>query len=342
MEERLYVKKPISAGLILSYKCTSKCKHCMYACSPKWKPDWITKGDVEKILRKLSSSLMPSPRGPEHIGVNYGLHFTGGEPFLNFDLLLECVRIADELKIPSTFVETNCFWCVDDESTKGKLKALKETGLKGILISVNPFVVEYVPFERIERAVRISREVFNNNIIVYQEIYYRQFKNIGMRDIIAFNQYLDEYDWALHYSELLPMGRACYELKDLFMKYPARAFFDESCVSELTRNWHVHVDNYFNYMTGYCGGISLGDVRDLDTMIREGVSLEDKPVLRALVTNIKSLYEFAVKEFNYEENDEGYISKCHLCIDIRRHIVQQTDEFKELQPRELYYNLKPE
>ncbi|MBO3839874.1 MAG: radical SAM protein [Thermoproteota archaeon] len=337
---RLYIPDPVSAGIILSYKCNSECKHCMYACSPLWKAHWLTKEDIGLILKQLASRIKPSPYGPESIGVNYGLHFTGGEPFLNYDLLLDAVKTANDFGIPSTFVETNCFWCVDDEQVGEKLVALKKAGLKGILISVNPFILEQVPFERVERAVRISEKVFGNNAIIYQEIYYHRFKKLSIRGTVALDQYLKIDGWALHYSELLPMGRACYKLKHLFVKRPAKAFFNDSCVSELTRNWHVHIDNYFNYMTGYCGGISLGDARNLDDLIREGVSLDDRPILRALVTSIKNLYEFAAREFNYRDNGEGYVSKCHLCIDIRRHIVQQTNEFKELQPRELYYNLE--
>ncbi|MBO3799945.1 MAG: hypothetical protein FGF52_02665 [Candidatus Brockarchaeota archaeon] len=337
---RLYIPDPVSAGIILSYKCNSKCKHCMYACSPLWKADWLAKEDIRLILKQLALRIKPSPYGSESIGVNYGLHFTGGEPFLNYDLLLDAVKTANDLGIPSTFVETNCFWCVDDEQVSEKLTALKKAGLKGILISVNPFILEQVPFERVERAVRISEKVFGNNTIIYQGIYYHRFKKLGINGTITLDQYLKIDGWALQYSELLPMGRACYKLKHLFVKHPAKTFFNESCISELTRNWHVHIDNYFNYMTGYCGGISLGDARNLDDLVREGVSLDDRPILRALVTSIESLYEFAVKEFNYRENEEGYISKCHLCIDIRRHIIQQTNEFKELQPRELYYNLE--
>ncbi|NOX44407.1 MAG: hypothetical protein GXO72_01530, partial [Caldiserica bacterium] len=48
------------------------------------------------------------------VGVTSGLHFTGGEPFLNFELLLELVGIAADLGIPGIFVETNAFWCVTD------------------------------------------------------------------------------------------------------------------------------------------------------------------------------------------------------------------------------------
>ena len=81
----------------------------------------------------------------DQMSLNYGLHFTGGEPFLNFKLLLDLVKIADELKIPSTFVETNSFWCRDDEVTREKLNELEEAGLKGILIGVNPFITEEIP-----------------------------------------------------------------------------------------------------------------------------------------------------------------------------------------------------
>lgn len=337
--DRLQLPKPISAGIILSYKCSSTCKHCMYACSPRWSGDWPTEKNIELVLRQLASSIKPSPYGREKVSLNHGLHFTGGEPFLNFKLLLNAVKTADELRIPSTFAETNCFWCVNDEQAREKLTALKQAGLKGMLISVNPFILEQVPFERTERAINISKEIFEGNTMIYQETYYHRFKSIRIRNTLTLDKYLEKDKWALRYSELLPMGRACYRLKHLFVKYPAKAFFDESCISELTRNWHIHVDNYFNYMPGYCGGISLGDARDLDALT-QGVDLQDKPVLRMLVESIGNLYEFAAREFNYREKEEGYISKCHLCIDIRRHMVQQTDEYKELRPRELYFNLE--
>jgi len=77
------------------------------------------------------------------MSLNHGLHFTGGEPFLNFELLLKAVEIAEALRIPSTFVETNCFWCKNDDLTRERLQALKEKGLRGILISVNPFSMSF-------------------------------------------------------------------------------------------------------------------------------------------------------------------------------------------------------
>lgn len=335
---KLYVKEPFSGGIILSYKCTGECKHCMYACSSQWKADWMSEENMKKILTCLAGKIKASPQGSESININYGLHFTGGEPFLNFDLLLRGVQIAENLKIPSTFVETNCFWCIHDETTNGKLMKLKDAGLKGILISVNPFITETVPFERTQKAIQAGREVFGRNAIVYQEFFYHDFMRLGIKGTCSFEEYLQGTRNSLNYIELLPMGRAVYKLENLFRKYSARKFFGESCANELTRPWHVHIDNYFNYMTGYCGGISLGDARSLD-VIFQGIDLREYPIIETLVSDLKKLYDFGIKEFGYQERREGYISKCHLCMDIRRHIAQQTDRFKELNPREFYFHI---
>jgi len=338
--KKLSVPKPISAGIFLSYKCTSECKHCMYACSPRWKADWISEKDLQKILTQLYDIIQPSPLDSNRIAINYGLHFTGGEPFLNFDLLHKAVKLAHEIGIPSTFVETNSFWCIDDRSTKEKLLQLKDSGLDGILISVNPFILEQVPFERTERAIKTSRDIFKENAIIYQEIFYHQFKELNIKDTLSFEEYLKKVGLnGLSFIELLPMGRATYKLQHLYKKYPAEQFLEESCRTDLTRAWHAHIDNYGNYITGYCGGISLGDARDLSS-ICSGIDLDELPILNALLNDLEKLCELGVREFGYNERKEGYISKCHLCLNIRRHIAQQTDKFKELRPRQFYFQLE--
>jgi len=54
--------------------------------------------------------------------------------------------------------------------------------------------------------------------------------------------------------------------------------------------------------------------------------------------DMQGLLEFASR-FGFEENSEGYISKCHLCIDIRRHLAAERG-FRELQPTEFYEHLE--
>lgn len=334
LSRKLKIPEPISAGLLLSYKCNCGCKHCMYACSTKWNADWINEEDVENYMSQLSGRVKPSPFGPDNIDLNSGLHFTGGEPFLNFDLLLKAAEIAHESGIPSIFVETNCYWCVNDDITEDRLRQLKGAGLNGIMVSVNPFILEHVPFERTKMAIRIGKKIFGQNLMVYQSFFDRQFRQLGINDTLSFEDYLEKTGLeSLGYAELIPMGRLPYKLGHLFRRQGAETFFDQSCEGRLTSPYHIHIDNYGNYIGGFCAGISLGDAHNLD-LIFSGINLDERAVLRAVVKGMDELYKLG-KEFGYEDLSEGYVSQCHLCIDIRKYLIQQTDEFEELRPKQL-------
>jgi hypothetical protein len=335
------IPEPYSAGVLLSYKCSGTCKHCLYGCSPRWPADWISEADAELVLAQLADKMRGKYPFPGQVGVNDGVHFTGGEPFLNFPLLLRLVEIAKGLGIPTTFVETNGFWARDDRSTREKLQALREAGLDGILVSANPFILEQVPFERTERAARISREVFGGNAIVYQSLFFEQFKLMGLTGTLPFDEYVERGGHALRHVELFPNGRVPYKMAHLFEHRPAEAFFAASCRRELVRDWHIHVDNYCNYMPGFCGGLSLGDARDLDLICGgkcRGIDLDRLPVIGALLESLGALHRLGL-EWGYQDREGGYISKCHLCLEIRRHLARR-GEFAELRPKEMYERLE--
>ena len=340
---RVRIPTPISGGLILSYRCSASCRHCMYACSPSWNADWISEEDLAATLQTLSGRIQPAPGGEQTMSLNHGLHFTGGEPFLNFELLCRAVRMAKSLRIPSLFVETNCYWARTDRETREKLLELKACGLAGILISINPFYLEYVPFQRSERAISIAREVLGPNVMVYQAEYFRLFRQMGIRDRLPIHEFLklrEGREFARN-TEFFLNGRAPYAMEefDLFAKYPAGRFFPVPCTPAFLRSWHNHFDNYGNFMPGYCGGLSLGDCRQLDTLLAEGIDLEARPVLSYIIAdNFEGLLAFAV-QLGYRERPSGYLSKCHLCADIRRFLVK-VDDFAELEPREFYDQLE--
>ncbi|KPL17710.1 MAG: hypothetical protein AMJ93_14730 [Anaerolineae bacterium SM23_84] len=172
--------------------------------------------------------------------------------------------------------------------------------------------------------------------MLYQRSFYEQFRSMGLQGTLPFDEYVQRAGHGLYQAELLPGGRVGYSLGHLFRKHPARHFFTTSCRRELIRDWHIHVDNYCNFVPGYCAGISLGDARHLDALC-EGINLQERPVLRALLTSLEELYQLG-QEFGYQELD-GYVSKCHLCVDIRR-LLAKTGEFTELKPLQFYGHLE--
>ncbi|KXA96283.1 hypothetical protein AKJ39_04825 [candidate division MSBL1 archaeon SCGC-AAA259J03] len=156
-----------------------------------------------------------------------------------------------------------------------------------------------------------------------------------MEGTVSLERSLDMWGTGMLESmEMLPRGRFPYRLGKFYSKHPADRFFEESCEGELRRGWHFHVDNYLNYLPAYCGGISLGDARNLESM-EDGIPLGDRPALDAPTESLEHLYQLGEK-FGYEEERGGYVSKCHLCLDIRRHLVEGTGRFKELRPKEFY------
>jgi hypothetical protein len=324
---------------MLSYKCTAACQHCMYACSPRWDADWISETDLERGLAQLAPHIQSSPYGDATMSLNYGLHFTGGEPFINYDLLLHAVARAKALHIPSTFVETNGYWCRDDETTRARLAELRSAGLAGIMVSVNPFYAEYVPLNRTERCIEQSREVFGQNVMVYQTEYYRRFKQMGLRGRLPLEEYRRRTgETVAQRAEFFLMGRAAYSQRHAFPAYPARRFFGEPCRPAFLRSWHNHFDNYGHFLPGYCGGISLGSWFELDALLHTGIDPEEQPVLALLVAeDIGGLLAFARAE-GYREREGGYVSKCDLCLDLRAYLVQH-GEYRELAPRAFYDRL---
>ena len=83
----------------------------------------------------------------------------------------------------------------------------------------------------------------------------------------------------------------------------------------------------------------MGRWYDIEQILAQGIDLELLPVLAFLIKNdFPGLLDFA-KQRGYKTRDQGYLSKCHLCVDIRTHLFQ-SGEFKELNPRGFYEAIK--
>jgi hypothetical protein len=186
----------------------------------------MSEARLRELLETLQPYVRPAPYGPHSLSLNMGLHFTGGEPFLNFDLLRRAVEIATELEIPSLFVETNGFWGRNEQRAREMLRELKEAGLVGLLISVNPFFLEYVPFEATDTAIQVAHEVFGRHLMVYQLDYYARFTELGITGTMPFGEYLEREgrEQTFGRTEFFLNGRSPFRMEEfgIFPHRPAR------------------------------------------------------------------------------------------------------------------------
>ncbi|MDZ7373485.1 MAG: radical SAM protein [candidate division KSB1 bacterium] len=325
-----------SLGIILSYQCTNRCRHCLYSCSPRAR-EWMTIETLEAICDQLVH-YRPTLRS---------IHLAGGEPFLRFDFLVQAVEMLNRYRLPLAYVETNAYWATSDQVARRKLEALRKAGLRAILISVSPFHAEFIPFERTERAIRIAEEVFGPwGVLLFTAEFYHHLKSLGLHGKLPFEEYrkLVPPVWLAgqirsHY-QFVPNGRGVFQLQDLFPALPARTFLSCSCRNELSYPNHVHIDLYGNYIGGLCAGISVGKAFDLSQLFEAGSDLEERPYLRLMTEeNLGQALRWVQERTGFQPSERGYIAKCHLCADLRRCLFQHGLRTPDLSPPEFYLYL---
>ena len=110
---------PLNCQLEVTTTCNNKCLHCYN--------HWRTSSETEVPL------LLANGRKIMHMIADAGVHeitFTGGEPLLNFNVLVACLKLANELDI-KPYLNSNLVIL-----TKQKAKTLKDLGINSVLTSV--------------------------------------------------------------------------------------------------------------------------------------------------------------------------------------------------------------
>ena len=255
----------ISGGIMLSYKCTNTCKHCLYNCSPKQPNEWLSLEMAEKVFDALA--------GEPYL---HSIHIAGGEPGLNTGLLENTIELAVKKGIPISYMETNAIWCKNYEETREKMFNLRGAGLSAILISVSIFHNEFVPFRNTKICVETAYEVFGEyNTLIYLPHMYKLLSEMPDDGTHSLDEFCKFFGIARNspdipgYYQIIPGGRAPKALKDCYKSYPAKKFKGQNCKSELLSTSHFHIDNYGNLFTGLCAGIAPGTVDNLHPVITE-------------------------------------------------------------------------
>ena len=329
MKGKFIIDRLDSGGLITNYYCTSKCRHCLYGCSPAWGRQYIDAETTEKNTRKIIS-----------LGCR-SIHIGGGEPFLNPGGLKTVIEIVCALGVQIEYVETNSSWYRDKDSACELLSSLQQSGLSTLLISISPFHNEHIPFYKVKGVIEACRSV-NMKTFPWIMDFYPDIDAFDDRERHSIKKYADRY--GSQYLKKLPSrywihlgGRALDTFSKVLEMRPYQEILssNQGGCFELGNVSHFHFDLFESYIPGLCSGLSI----HRDNLGHE-LSPEQYPLLHTLFfRGIKGLFDLVSDEHGFNPS-ERYLSKCHLCLDLRRHLVlEQGVTSRELSPKAFYKNL---
>jgi hypothetical protein len=138
----------VNLGIILTARCNASCIHCSKSYGP-YRSEGLSR---EHIFR-----LMDQAAGIED-GEPLWIDLTGGEPFLDFQLLLDVVTHGAQRGAQLSCV-TNAYWAVTPEAAHDKLSQLLEAGLTTLGISVSRFHQQFVPLLRVRTALGAAAQL---------------------------------------------------------------------------------------------------------------------------------------------------------------------------------------
>jgi hypothetical protein len=330
MTRSLTVPPLVSGGVMLSYRCTNTCRHCMYRCSPKRADAWITLDQADAILDALA-------REPQLMDI----HYAGGEAMLKPDLLAEIIRRTVARGIDISYLETNGFWASSVDQAEAEFRKLAEAGLEAVLISASPFHIEFTPWKRTRNCIEGAQRVFGaSGTIVWTYQVARVLDTLDDSRTYTCEEFLDaighadDPDMLERIYPIKPHGRVVEAMRECYPRQSAEAFEGQSCANTLESTVHFHIDPDGRLFTGSCPGITVSRADNYHPTITE----TSHPLYTRLhAAGPYELMEWAIAEHGYTPRDDGYIAKCDLCYHVRLHLCDVVPGvFSELDADEFY------
>lgn len=290
---------------LLTYTCNYTCDHCFLYCSPNSKGTF-TLAQIKKVLDEAIK-----------IKTVEWIYFEGGEPFLYYPIMLEGLKIANELGF-KTGVVTNSYWATSIEDAEVWLKPFFKIGISDLSLSNDTF---HYGNEELNLSKRAEQAAKNLKLPSFS---------------ITINEPTVEQGIDKDHEKGEPVikGGAMFRgraIETLTKGLPCRPWEDlNTCPYEdLEELGRIHVDPFGNAQI--CQGLSIGNFWETSlSELIENYEANSHPICNPLIRGGPAQL---VKDYQVEHEDE-YVDECHLCYLTRLKLLDKFPKF--LAPRQVY------
>ncbi|MFX1514609.1 MAG: radical SAM protein [Promethearchaeota archaeon] len=290
---------------LLTYSCNFECDHCFLHCGPNSKGTF-TLNQIQQVLKEASK-----------ISMLEWVYFEGGEPFLFYPLMLEGIKMAQELGF-KTGIVTNAYFATTKDDAKLWFSPLCDLGISELSISDDAFHYGDDEENYARRALNAAIELDLPADTICIE---KPTVEIGV-------------DKEQIKGESIIKGGAMFRgraAETLVEGLPKRLWteFTECPYEDLKEPKRVHLDSYGN--VHLCQGLSMGNMwqTPLSQLVKNYKS-DSHPICNPLVQGGPALL---AKEFKIEL-EEKYVDPCHFCYFLRKAMMEHFPQY--LTPKQVY------
>jgi MoaA/NifB/PqqE/SkfB family radical SAM enzyme len=251
----------------------------------------------------------------QKIGTIEDVCFEGGEPFLFYPLLLECVKLTNNNGF-KTAIETNTYWATTEEDAELWLRPIGDSGLSMLEVSDDTFHHGEASDNSAKRALSAAQKIgMNVNTICINNPTVKKSEE-------------QDKGKPIYIGGPKLRGRAAEKLTEGLDGSPWENF-TECPFEDLKNPKRVHIDAFGN--VHLCQGLSMGNMWEtpLSVLINDH-NPDEHPITGPLLRGGPAQL---CREHNVEHKPE-YIDACHMCTEI---CLQLIDKFPQyIAPRQVY------
>jgi MoaA/NifB/PqqE/SkfB family radical SAM enzyme len=244
----------------------------------------------------------------------------GGEPMLYPNRAIAIFKKANEFRIPKIEMLTNGVWGKNKENAEKQAIKLKEAGLNDVGISVDAFHLQYVPLEYPRNAalalLKAGVENVTWNVTVVESI---DAANEYDKKTSQILKTLESVGIDAHIHKIISVGRAAQNLRRYFqptsLEGPCQG--DPILDNVLTNPESVCIEP--SGEVDVCWHLPIGNAKEkpLSRIISEYDWRKNSTIKTLVEEGPMGLLKSAEKH-SYRFLKDEYISKCHLCVEIRK------------------------